>query len=179
MERNSRMKKFQFLLLDAGPIIKLFELGIWDEFIKMCDITITRTIANEAKWASRDFEDIRIDIESYENQGLVKIVDLSPSDIKPFFDKFNPAYRTIIHDGEKESLALLNNSKENWFLWSSDGAVFKDLGLIGKSEQGISLQEIFEQIGLSRKLEWQYTREFREKHTRIGQMDSIQDKGLI
>lgn len=28
------MKKFRFLLLDAGPIIKLFSLGIWDDFIK-------------------------------------------------------------------------------------------------------------------------------------------------
>ena len=37
------MKKFKFLLLDAGPIIKLFELGIWDEFISRCDITVTRT----------------------------------------------------------------------------------------------------------------------------------------
>jgi len=173
------MKKFQFLLLDAGPVIKLFELGIWDEFIKKCDVTITRTIANEAKWASQDFEDIRIDIESYENQGLVKIADLSPSDIKPFIERFNAAYSTIIHDGEKEVLAFLNNSRENWLLCSSDGAVFKVLGLIGKSEQGISLQEIFEQIGLSRTLEWKYTREFREKHTRIGQMDSIQGKGLI
>ena len=46
------MKKFQFLLLDAGPIIKLFELGIWDDFIKRCDVTISQTVANEAKYAS-------------------------------------------------------------------------------------------------------------------------------
>lgn len=34
----SRMKKFQFLLLDAGPIKKLFELGLWDKFIESCEL---------------------------------------------------------------------------------------------------------------------------------------------
>jgi hypothetical protein len=41
------MKKFQFLLLDAGPIIKLFELGLWDKFIEKCDVTIPRTIVED------------------------------------------------------------------------------------------------------------------------------------
>jgi hypothetical protein len=57
------MKKFRFLLLDAGPIIKLFELGIWDRFIGKCEVTISRIVADEAKWASQEFEDIRIDME--------------------------------------------------------------------------------------------------------------------
>ena len=73
------MRKFQFLLLDAGPIIKLFALGIWDEFIKKCDVTISRIVANQAKWASQEFEDIRIDLEPYEQQGLIKIIDLEPT----------------------------------------------------------------------------------------------------
>ena len=54
------MKKIQFLLLDAGPIIKLFELGVWDAFIKNCDVTVCRIVANEAKYASQEYEDIRM-----------------------------------------------------------------------------------------------------------------------
>ena len=46
------MKRFQFLLLDAGPIIKLFELGLWDAFIKKYEVSISRTVANQAKYAS-------------------------------------------------------------------------------------------------------------------------------
>jgi len=68
------MKKFQFLLLDAGPIIKLFELGIWDTFIKKCDITISKIVADEAKWASQEFQDISIDLEHYKEQ--IKIIDV-------------------------------------------------------------------------------------------------------
>ena len=48
------MKKYQFLLLDAGPIIKLFELGIWGVFIKRCDVTVSQTVADQAKWASQE-----------------------------------------------------------------------------------------------------------------------------
>lgn len=175
------MRKFQFLLLDAGPIIKLFELGIWDEFIKKCDVTISRIVANQAKWASQEFEDIRIDLEPYEQQGLIKIIDLEPTLVKAFYDKFNLQYKAGIHDGEKETLAFLCDSSENRLVCSADGAVFRVLGLLGKAEQGISLQEILQKIGVStsEKLEWEYTKKFRDKWTRKGQIDFIQGQGLL
>lgn len=173
------MKKFQFLLLDAGPIIKLFELGIQDVFIKNCDVTISKTIANEAKYASQRFEDIRIDLESYEKQKLIKIVDIELSIAKTFYDKFNLLYKAIIHDGEKETLAFLCNSSENWLVCAADKAVFRVMGWLGRGDQCISLEEIFEKIGLSRKLDWKYTKKFREHYTRMGQIESIQGKGLL
>lgn len=173
------MKKFQFLLLDAGPIIKLFELGIWDDFIKRCMVTISRTVANEAKWASREFEDIRIDLMSFEQAGLIKVLDLDLSLVKTFYDRFDLQYRAEIDDGEKEILAFLCNSDEDWLACSSDHAVFRVLGLLGKPDQGISLQEVLDTIGLSKtNLESEYTKSFREKWTRKGQADSIQDKGV-
>jgi len=42
-------------LLDAGPIIKLFELDIWDAFIEKCDVTVARTVAEkEVVFANRE-----------------------------------------------------------------------------------------------------------------------------
>jgi hypothetical protein len=172
------MKKFQFLLLDAGPIIKLFELGIWDTFIKKCDITISKIVADEAKWASQEFQDISIDLEHYKEQ--IKIIDVEFSVVKTFYDKFKLLYQADIHDGEKETLAFLCDSSEKWLVCSADRVVFKVLGLLGKANQGISLEEILQKVGLSRQnLERKYTKKFREKHTRLGQVDSIQDKGLL
>ena len=52
--------------------------------------------------------------------------------------------------------------------------VFRVLGLLGRAEKGISLEEILIQIGLSRVLKKQYTKRFREKYTNLGQIDSIQ-----
>jgi len=168
------MRRFPFLLLDAGPIIKLFQLGIWDEFITKCDVAISRIVAEEAQYASLEFEDISIDLKSYDEQNLIKIVDIELSKVKAFYEKFDLKYKTIIHPGEKETLALLCSSSESWLVCSADGAVFRILGLLGKAEQGISLEEILIQIGLSQQLEKQYTKRFRERYTRMGKIDSIQ-----
>lgn len=174
------MKKFQFLLLDAGPIIKLFELDIWVEFITRCDISILDIVANQAERKIEELLNTCVNLQSYDKRDLVKIVDLELSVAKTFYDKFDTQYKAIIHPGEKETLAFLCNSSENWLFCSADGAVFRVLGLLGRIEQGISLEEILEKIGLSRhNLEWKYTKKFREKYTRLGQIDSIQDKGLL
>ncbi|MHC4173790.1 MAG: hypothetical protein ACYTBX_10220 [Planctomycetota bacterium] len=173
------MKRFQFLLLDAGPIIELCKLGIWDIFIQRCNVTITRTVAAEAKYASLEFEDIQIDLESAENQTLVKIVDVDIPVVKTFYDKFDLLYKAIIDPGEKETLAFLYNSSENWLVCAADKAVFRVIGLLGLGQQGISLEEVLEEIGFQRDMKPQYTKNFREKWTHIGQVDSIQDRGLL
>jgi len=173
------MKRFPFLLVDAGPIIELCRLGIWDTFIQRCNVTITRTVAAEAKYASLEFEDIRIDLESAENQSLVKIVDVDIPVVKTFYDKFDLSYKAIIDPGEKETLAFLYNSSENWRVCAADKAVFRVLGLLGLGQQGISLEEVLEEIGFPRNMKPQYTKKYREKWTPIGQVDSIQDRGLL
>jgi len=172
------MKKFQFLLLDTGPIITLFELVIWDEFLKRCNVSISQTVANEAKWASQEIEDVKIDLESYKDK--INIFDIDPSLAKSFLDRFNELYKTEIHAGEKETLAFLYNSSEEWLLCSGDHAVYRVLGLLGRGEQSISLEEILDKVGLSQsQLRREYTKKFREFWIRKGQIDSIQNKGLI
>jgi hypothetical protein len=173
------MKKFQFLLLDTGPIIKLFELGIWDAFIAKCDVTVCRTIVDEAKWASHDIEDVRIDLEGDERDGRIQVVDVELAVAKAFYDKFDLSYQAVLHDGEKETLAFLCDSAGEWLVCAADKAVFKILGAIGKSERGVSLEKVLSGIGLARELEWPYTEEFRLRYTHLGQADSIQDRGLL
>ena len=172
------MKRFPFLLIDAGPIIKLFSLGIWDDFVKYCDVSISRIIADDQALYTEDGKK-HIDLNPYEEQELIKIIDVKPSVVKTFYDEFDLLYQADIHDGEKETLAFLCDSSENWLVCAADKAVFKVLGLLSKAEQGISLEEVLNQIGLSRELEWPYTKKFREMYTNMGQIDSIQDKGLL
>ncbi len=173
------MKKFPFLLFDAGPIIKLFELGLWDVFLDSCDVTITRTVADEAKYASMELKDIRIDVEAYEKKGRIHVIELDVSQVKAFGEKFDPCYQAIMHDGEKETLALLSGSDIEWKLCSSDGAVYRVLGLLGRGENGISLEEILCKIGRTMALDWRYSKAFRVKYTMAGQADSIQGQGLV
>jgi len=178
----SRMKKFRFLLLDAGPIIKLFEIGIWDEFIKRCDITISRTVAEEevvfaGKEESKEYIDFGL--KPWEEKDLIEIIEVEPSKVKGFYQKSNLREKYTIDPGEEETLAFLHRQSEDWKVCSADGAVYSVLGFLGKGDQGISLEEILKDIGLSQsKLEWKYRKKFREKYTLIGQADSIQSQAL-
>jgi hypothetical protein len=171
------MKKFRFLLLDTGPIIKLFSLGIWEDFIRYCDINISRIVAdNEALYTEDGAR--QIDLKTYEEQGLINIFDVETSMVKTFHDKFGQLCKVDIHSGEEELLAFLCSSSEDWLVCASDGAVFRILGMLGRSERGISLEEILKETGLYKNLEWQYTKKFRERYTRFGQEDFIQDRSL-
>lgn len=93
-----------------------------------------------------------------------------------------------MQDGEVQTLAFLCESSANWLLCSADGAVFRILGLLGRGEQGRSLEEILKEIGLQpsirwdkitpRDEDWKYTRKFREDYTQKGRTDSIQGQGF-
>ena len=169
------MKKFQFLLLDAGPIIKLFELNLWETFIEKCNVTISRIVADEAKYASRDYTDVPIDLNPYETKGSINIIDVELPVVQKFHEKFNQSYQPIIHDGEKETLAFLCNSSDDWLICAADKAIFMVLGFLGRGECGISLEEILKQTGMSQSLEWEFTQKFRELYTHKGQIDAIQN----
>lgn len=173
------MKKFPFLLLDAGPIIKLWSLGIWDEFLKYSDVTISRIIAEDQALYTEDGCQ-HIDLAPYEEKRLIKLIDVELTVVQTFHSRFDLQYKEIIHAGEKETLAFLSTHSEPYLLCAADRAVFRVLGLLGKGERGIFLEEILDKIGRSQKsLEWKYTKKFREKYTRMGEEDSIQDKDLL
>lgn len=170
------MKKSQFLLLDTGPIIKLFELGIWADVISKCDVTVCRTVVEEAKWASREIEDIRIDLDPFSQNGHIQVQDVGLAAIKAFHDKFDLLYKGQLHDGEKETLAFLHGCSEKWRVCASDKAVFRTLGFLGKGEQGVSLERLLAEIGLGRQLEWKFTEQFRQKYTSLGRADFVQNR---
>lgn len=173
------MKKFRFLLLDAGPILELFKLGLWEEFIARCDVTICRTVAEEAKWASGESEDICIDLEAQAQDNRIRIADVLLPRVKVFHDKFSLSYKTLLHDGEKETLAFLHDSPQEWLICTADGGVFRTLGVLGRGTQGVSLEKVLVDIGLGHQLEWRFTERFRQKYTSLGQADGIQGIGII
>jgi hypothetical protein len=157
--------KYRLLLLDANVVIYLCELGLWGKFINQCDVTLTNTVVEEVKSYN-----LRSDIQS----GKIRCVEASLKSIQVFRAKLGAAYLDRMDPGEAESLAYLMESREQWLLSSGDEIVYKTLGLLNRAEQGISLEEILQGIGLGRAgLEIQYTKEFRRNVTRKGQRDSV------
>jgi len=164
------MKRFRLLLLDAGIVIELFRQNLWNRLTAVCDIHLSRTVAElEAQFYEDDFGDKQyFDLGPYAEAGRITIFDVAPSDLGAFLSQFDPSYLERLDAGEAESLAFLLNSDEQYLICSADSIVYKVLGNLDRSEQGISLEEVLQRTGLGRRLTWQFTKGFREKWTSKG-----------
>jgi hypothetical protein len=165
-------------------VITLHQLGIWRQVVARCDLHVSRVVAEVESLFHRDPSEDHgeygqdIDIQADVASGTVSVFDVTIGDVERFRQTFDDSYAAGIHDGEAESLAyLFANPQKDWLISSGDAIVFKVLGNCGCGEQGISLEEILNRLGLTKQLEWQYTKQFSEKYTKIGQHDRIQGRG--
>jgi len=109
-----------------------------------------------------------------------KLKLLPIADILAFKNRFDASYVCDLDNGEAESLAYLTSQpKLDFKISSGDAIVYKVLGNLNIVDQGIALEEILQQIGLTRRVnEFQYTRAFRDQMTKVGSTDRIQGRGL-
>lgn len=172
-------KKFSLLLLDADIVINLFKLGIWDQVVERCDIHLAKTVEKEAHF----YEDERgqrhdFSLEKYSRQNKITVFDVSISELKAFLDHCDPTYLDKLDPGETESLVFLISSSSECKLASADKIVYRVLGNIDRSDQGISLEEILEIIGLGRALPDHLSKKYREKWTDKGFEERMRGIGV-
>lgn len=171
------MSGFRLLLLDANVVICLFELGLWDKIVKRCDVHLSATVVGEADFfIGADGMEHEIDLRGYVESGAITIFEVPLEKIREFFDEFSESYAGDLDPGEAESLTYLLNCSESHTICSADHIVFQVLGSHCRSDQGISLQELLERIGETRRLKHQFTKAFREKCTRSGFADGMQGR---
>ncbi|MDP7016040.1 MAG: hypothetical protein QGG36_09590 [Pirellulaceae bacterium] len=118
-----------------------------------------------------------IDLSSDISSGKVRVFDVSATELKAFRDQFDSLYLGDLDDGEAESLAYLTKQTDDFLISSGDAIVYRVLGNLSRRDQGLSLEEILQRIGLGRRLEWAYSQAFREKYTMDGETDMIQRRG--
>ncbi len=167
------MRKFKLLLLDTNIVIKLFELGLWQLFTERCDVYLGSVVIQESDF----FEDQngtihQIDLSQEIGTRITKF-ELLPSEVAKFRSQFDPSYLEKLDDGETESLAFLINSSEEYLICSADKIVYRILGNLKRREQGISLEEVLQQIGLGISLPRQFRKEFRLECSTEGFQDGL------
>ncbi len=165
-----KIKKFRLLLLDANVVIELFRHGIWDRLLEACDVHLAQTIVSREVRYYDDSQGVRhdLDLGKYVESGEITVFDVEQSDLTAFRAAFDPTYFERLDPGETESLVYLLSSRETCLICSADTIVYRVLGNLNRGEQGISLEEVLQRIGLCRELAWQFTRAFREKYTKKG-----------
>jgi hypothetical protein len=174
------MPKLKLLILDAGVVIELHELGLWDQVVDKCDIHMSQIVVEQEVQFSPSEDDQygdEIDLQPFVKDGRVQMFRVTPKEIHDFRCLFDDNYFVDLDDGEAESLTYLFAQKDDFLISSGDAITFRVLGNTGRTDQGISLQEILQKIGLGRELPWAYTKEFREKYSNDGSQDMIQGRG--
>ena len=167
-------KKFRLLLLDAGIVIKLFEMGLWDRLLERCEVHLSRTIAAEAHfWVDDEGQRRDFDLASYEASGAITVFDVTLAQDAELTKPFGLDYLERFDAGEREALAHLVTSPLPYAICSADSIVFKVLGFLHRAEQGVSLEEILQRTGFRRQMPWQFSKAFREKYTREGFCDGL------
>ena len=173
------MKKFRLLLLDANIVIELFRQGIWDQLIRTCDVHLARTVAEvEAHfYMDQDGERRDFDLREYAQDARIAVFDVAPSDVARFCARFGPSYMESLDPGEAESLAYLATCSETCLICSADKIVYRVLGNLNRGSQGISLEELLQQVGLGRSLSPAFSKSYRERWTQQGSQERIQGLG--
>lgn len=171
------MKKFNLLLLDAGVVFHLFELGLWSAVLDRCNVYLGGTVIDESQFWEDD-TGARHLITWSEYEGAYTRFDVKPSDIRLFNAQFEQSYFEKLDPGEAEALAYLYDSEEeDALICSGDAIVFRILGNTDRQEQGISLEEILEKLGMGRRVDWPFTKKFRLDKTRKGFEESLRGYG--
>lgn len=173
------MSRLKLLILDANVVIHLHELGLWLKLINVCDVHLPRTVVGEADFYEVDGERCYIDLQPDIEHKRVHVFDVVLSEIKAFRDQFDPLYVEGLDPGECEALAYLCRSADFFLISSGDAIVYRVLGRLNRSDQGISLEEVLQKIGLQQsRLPWSCSKAFRAKYTKEGEVNALQETGL-
>lgn len=173
------MKRFPCLVFDANIVIALFHHGLWQAVVSRCELFLAETVIDEADFfEDQSGRECRIDLQPDIEAGRIRVFAVSAREVAAFRDRFDPVYARKLDDGETESLVFCLREDEPYRLCSSDAIVFKVLARLDRCEQDVSLEEVLHELGLSRPLQWQYTKRFREANRALGLEDRLSGVGL-
>ena len=174
--------KPKFFLLDAGPIIELHRLGLWDTVIERAEIAIPRVIAeHETKfWVREDNSFIPIAALADGDAGKLQLLDCDQAELRETLCHFDRAVQQSVDPGELHALTLLR-------LWegepiprfcSADRMAVVCLCLLGFSDQAASLERLVAEVGLSQQLSWKYSQQAVDQWVSEGRRRRVQGEGL-
>jgi hypothetical protein len=178
------MPKSRLVLLDANVVIGLFELKLWDALVARHEVLIAETCVGESLWYEDGEHRIDIDLAPYIADNRITTVSADLSAVQAFSKRFEPNYLEKLDPGELESLTHLLATENPapptapCQICSGDRIVYRVLGNLGKSELGISLEELMCGMGRTMKMSWRFTKAFREDATDQGFKERMRGLGV-
>lgn len=170
------MTRSRLILLDANVVIHLFELDSFRQVAARCQIVLAQTVVDEAHFFERDGQRLPIEWSELIQGGVVEVRSAAASEVQAYCSRFDPTYYEKLDPGEAEALVLLERDGEAR-ICSADKIVWRVLGNTNQGERGVSLEEVLQQIGLTKRLPDRFSKAFRERWCRSGSQDHFMGRG--
>jgi len=174
--RSEALKK---VIVDANVIIKLHELGKFESLLKVCEVYVTETIKDEARFYLQDLGNgvprkVMIDLDGYIRKGRLKVLRDPPMDkIAEFSARLEKKLPDKgIQLGETSCLIHLEESGSDYYFCTGDRAVMFVAGYMGFGDRLISLEAL---LGMITGLEYSYTEDCLKKEIERGSIRKIQE----
>ena len=172
----------QVCLLDAGPVIELHRLGLWEGVVRRTELVIPSVVASrEAKfWDAGEGVGKPIVLDQFINNGEIRIVDASPLMLNETRRLFDASLVDSIDLGELEALALLQSwqGRDLPSFCTGDRLATVGLCLLGHSDLAVSLEAFLERVGLGGKSRPQFRRAKMDSWVEEGSRRFITREGL-
>lgn len=168
------------VLLDANVVIEAHNLGVWSSLKSHYQLILPTTVSRrEVLFYLVSGHRIAIKLEDEIRSGEVLELEATADELQELYRVFESWFLDTLDPGEIEALALLQaNKAQAASFCTSDAPAIKALAMIGMSHLGISFEILLSKIGLTKNLEVQFTNDFLERNTRIGQQNLITRYGL-
>jgi len=174
--------KPKFFLLDAGPIIELHRLGMWDKVIDKAEIVVPRVVAErEAEyWVREDNSRHSINVLADAESQRLTVLDCEETELRETFGLFDSAVQQSVDPGELHALTLLR-------LWqddptpsfcSADKMAIVCLCLLGFSDTAVSLEGLLARVGFTARLERRFSEQEMKRWVEDGRGRQAQGIGL-
>jgi len=118
-----------------------------------------------------DLDGVRhsIDLKAYEENRRIIVHEVTLAETESLRKQFGQDILEKLDAGEAELLAVLvSRPFDEYLICSADRIVYRVLGALKISEQGISLEEVLKAIGTTKNTEYPYIKAFREQWSRKG-----------
>ncbi|GEM_PF-1024465 len=172
----------KFFLLDAGPVIELHRLGVWERIVETCDLLVPRHIAlEEARfWVHEDGSIHAIHLQRDIEAGRIRAPEAEPETVIEILNIFDPVMREGVDAGELAALAILMDwpGEERPVFCTGDRLATVALCLLGFSELAVSLEELLDNLGLSREPRRQFRRGKMDAWVKEGTERRLRGEGL-
>lgn len=133
----------KLIILDANVILELFRLDLFNTVLGRYKIKIPTTIKNECiYYLDQGGNEIYIDWIPFIENKKIEEVSAQSSHFLELAEIFKEDFYRGIDPGELEAIAIINNSEdEDLFFCSGDLPSLKAMGVLGKSNQVLSLKK--------------------------------------